>query len=127
MNVYDHYGVERQDVDDVVRLLGGTLKVCFLPHESGFWGEYYLAESEDGTSYRLIRNFSDDEWQEEDFKECVWLLEANEAAEPDVLMVLLSGMEEIKFLYRSEVEEGSWMRRYVLVDGKLEMIREVIM
>lgn len=126
MHIYDHYGVVVDgDGERVAQAVGAAINVHFSAHESAFWGEYFLANLEKGR-VRLIPNFHNGEWQEDEYRQYPWLLEVSEVFDPDAIRNGFKNVDEVRFLYRSEVEERKSMRRYELRNGGLCMISEFI-
>jgi hypothetical protein len=77
-NVFDLYGILNADIDTMAYLLEKALKVSFKPHDSDFWGEYYLARNEDWSEqFSLKENFNqmEEDWNEPDFKDYPLTLE----------------------------------------------------
>ncbi|GLS05341.1 hypothetical protein GCM10007860_24920 [Chitiniphilus shinanonensis] len=125
MKIFDLYGIKIQDGKESARLLEDILNVQFQPHQSDFWGDYFIANNENKGNYRLIQNFYAGEWHQENHKECPWLLEINDLESFDFLFSILIKKQEVKFLSRSEIESKKWMRRYLYEDGKFQIIEEV--
>jgi hypothetical protein len=70
-DVFDLYGILDADIDTMASRLTETLKISFEPHDSDFWGEYYLARNEDWSEeFSLKENFNkmEDDWNRPDFK-----------------------------------------------------------
>ena len=79
-DVFDLYGLLGIDIDTAATLLTETLQVSFDPHDSDFWGEYYLAHNEDWTEeISLKENFNkmEDEWNNPEFKDYPLTLEVS--------------------------------------------------
>lgn len=126
MKIFDLYGVQTQSGEVAINLLANKLGLTFECHESDFWGEYFLAESENFGNFRLIQNYHAGEWQQEDFPEYPWLLEANDVKNIGPLMSILTEVEGVRFLFRSEVEAKKWIRRYVYQNGGFILTNEVL-
>ena len=127
MKVYDLYGISLKDGDVACSIISQALKICFNPHVGDFWGEYFLAGLGEIGTYRLVQNFRDGEWEEEEYKGYPWLLEVNGLENSDEIFHLLSKISEAVFLYRSEVESKRWSRRYLYKDGNFLMTHELIL
>lgn len=127
MYIFDHYGIVINDAFTTVQLLTSALGVQFSLHESSFWGEYFRADIDGGGNFRIISNFHDGDWHEEEYQKYPLLLEVNEVLYPDKIMQILIKMEAVNFLYRSEVEEKKWIRRYKYERGNFHMINEKIL
>ncbi|MBB5020696.1 hypothetical protein HNQ59_004021 [Chitinivorax tropicus] len=127
MHIYDYYGIRENDTTVAVRQLALALGIEFSLHESSFWGEYFRADIGGGGCIRIISNFYDGDWHKEEYRQYPLLLEINEIADPDTVMQLILRIEGIDFLYRSEVEEKRWIRRYKYEGEKFLLIDEKIL
>jgi hypothetical protein len=127
MHTFDHYGIKINDAAAMAQKLTPVLGVKFSPHESSFWGEYFLGDIGDVGNIRIISNFYDGDWREEDYREYPLLLEVNEAICPNEIMMVILKIKGIDFLYRSEVEGGEWIRRYKYESGNFHMVGETIL
>ncbi|MBA2285160.1 MAG: hypothetical protein H0W02_06745 [Ktedonobacteraceae bacterium] len=79
-DVFDLYGILDTDIDAVAATLASALEVAFNPHDSSYWGEYYLAHTEDyKEKLSLKENFNkmEEDWNEPEFKDYPLILEAN--------------------------------------------------
>jgi hypothetical protein len=107
--------------------LQNILNICFEEHESSYWGEYNVAQLSETESIRLVYNYIDDDWQEEDFKEYPLLLEFNRINEHEkILDILYENLSYISLLYMDEIESKVSSRRYVLEDGKFKLVYEYL-
>lgn len=126
MHIFDHYGIEINDAIAMAQKLTSVLGIKFSPHESSFWGEYFLGDIEGAGNIRIISNFHDGDWHEEDYMKYPLLLEVNEVTYPNEIMNIISKIKGVDFLYRSEVEGGKWIRRYKYEDGNFHKVGENI-
>lgn len=125
MNRYLKFGISINDTKLVTKDLQNLLHICFEEHESSYWGEYHVAQLSETESIRLIDNFIDDDWQEEEFKEYPLLLELNRVNEPEKLLHLLcENLPYISLLYLDEIDAKVSSRRYVLENGNFKLIHE---
>ena len=122
MKTYDLYGIDETDGETTRHLVTELLKIDFQLHESSYWGEYFRSKWE-GNSYRIISNFHDGVWQEEDHKNFTWLLEVNDVEHPHAIFdAVATAASSIVFLHRTEVEEKISSCRYVYRDGEFHAI-----
>jgi hypothetical protein len=77
-DVVDLYGLLNLDIDTAATILAEMLNASFEPHDSDFWGEYYLARNEDWSeNFSLKENFNkmEDDWNEPAFQNYPLILE----------------------------------------------------
>jgi hypothetical protein len=121
MKTFDLFGLVSVDIADEVGALGIVLGLNFERHESGFWGDYFRADTSHGGSARLIENFDGESWRESDFQQFPWLLELNNIAHPNsTLETLLGSSIELFPISRTEVGENKarkfvWMEKQFIL------------
>jgi hypothetical protein len=79
-DVFDIYGLAERDIDAEALALSQSLSLSFQPHESSFWGDYYLARSADWKEQiRLLENFNDmkNAWNKPEFQKYPLILEVS--------------------------------------------------
>jgi hypothetical protein len=79
-DVADLYGLTVRDIERVGRTLSRVLELSFQPHESTFWGDYYLAHSSDWKEQlRLLDNFNQltGAWNKPEFQKYPLILEVS--------------------------------------------------
>ncbi len=79
-DVFDIYGFLERDIDVEMRVLSDALEVSFVPHESTFLGDYYLARSDDWKEQlRLKENYNqiENDWSRPEFQKYPLLLEVS--------------------------------------------------
>ncbi|MNH63634.1 hypothetical protein D3C73_156030 [compost metagenome] len=57
MNKYDYYGVSYDNEENMILKLSEILGVVFIPHDSSFWGDYFLAKIDGKAECRLFQKF----------------------------------------------------------------------
>lgn len=128
MGKYIKLGVPFDDIDLVTEDIQKLLQLTFTYHESGYWGIYNSAQISESESIRILYNFVDDDWQEEDHKDCLILIELNQLTELEKMMKFLC--ENLSYLvpiHFSEVEYGKFSRTYTFEeDGSLKLVHEYI-
>ncbi|MFW5436753.1 hypothetical protein [Paenibacillus apiarius] len=124
-NRYLKFGISIDDMELVTKDLQNLLNICFEEHESSYWGEYNVAQLSETESIKLVYNYIDDDWQEEEFKEYPLLLELNRITEPEKMLYLLcENLSYIFLLYMDEIDAKVSSRRYVLENGKFKLVYE---
>lgn len=124
-NRYLKFGISIDDMELVSKDLQNLLNICFEEHESSYWGEYNVAQLSETESIRLVYNYIDDDWQEEDFKEYPLLLELNRTSEPEkMISFLCENLSYIFLLYMDEIDAKVSSRRYVIENGKFILVYE---
>ncbi|MBJ6351290.1 MULTISPECIES: hypothetical protein [unclassified Acinetobacter] len=128
MEKYDYYGVSYDNEENMILKLSEILGVVFIPHDSSFWGDYFLAKIDGKAECRLFQNFNpcEDEWNYPDHKHVEWILEVDGICEIDNIFnkLLNEANSNVFLLYRSEVEALNYSRRYKFKDGNFKLIRE---
>lgn len=105
MSKFIKLGVLCDDISSVTEEIQKLLQISFSEHESSYWGIYNLAKISESENIRILYNFVDDDWQEEDYKDCSLLIELNQLNEPEKLMkILCENLSYIVPLYMREVE-----------------------
>ncbi len=104
MTTYDIYGVESGDLEEVRIAIESILGIKFAPHESSFWGDYFLGIHGE-EEYKIIKNMepiSDDPFYEPFPKNGILLYidKTNRADELETL--LLTGIPGLRLLHRTE-------------------------
>lgn len=122
--IYEKFGIETESLDVVKNDLEEILKIKFDEHESSYWDVYYLAKLGEETNLKIVKNFVDDDWQEEDHKDCPLLLEINKSKEEIFDLLLGSSLPYLKHLYRSEIEPKKTSKKYKIVNGEFVLISE---
>lgn len=123
MKIFDFYGMAFTDGDDALRLVADVFQVKFETRESSYWGEYYCASVGDFGGFRIIRNFFDGEWREEDHKNFAWLLEVNDVEnQNDIFKRIIDFSAQIFFLHRSEVETKKSIKKFEYRDGNFILV-----
>ena len=80
-DIFDLYGITDTDIDTAAQILPEALGIAFEPHDSSFWGEYYLARRGDYGDYEeefiLMDNYNqmEEDWNEHAFQQYPLLLE----------------------------------------------------
>ncbi|MFX3633291.1 MAG: hypothetical protein ACE3L7_30520 [Candidatus Pristimantibacillus sp.] len=125
MNRYLKFGISIDDMKLVTNDLQNLLNICLEEHESSYWGEYNVAQLSETESIRLVYNYIDDDWQEEEFKEYPLLLELNRINEPEKMVYFLcEHLSYIFLLYMDEIDAKVSSRRYVLENGNFKLVYE---
>jgi hypothetical protein len=81
---FDRYGVRQADLHEAARHVSGALACRFVLREDPFWGEYYLAHSDDWREQiRLKENFHSDtnQWNAPTYREYPLVLEVSGATD----------------------------------------------
>ena len=79
-DIFDLYGIPGTDMDTAAQLLPGVLGLPLEPHESSYWGDYYLARSENRKEKFTLKenyNLMEEDWNRSDFKQYPLLLEVS--------------------------------------------------
>lgn len=79
-DIADLYGLSGRDIDKGAHVLSRTLALSFQPHESTFWGDYYLARNSDWSEQlRLLENFNQttNAWNKPEFQKYPLILEVS--------------------------------------------------
>ncbi|MCM3784953.1 hypothetical protein M3231_18445 [Neobacillus mesonae] len=125
INKYMKIGILNSDMDEVTKDLQDILNLHFEEHESSYWGDYHVANISEKEKIRLVYNYVDEDWQEEDYKEFLLLLELNRLEEPEKIMKLLcERLTYLKPLYMQEVEARVSTKKYIYQNGGFILVDE---
>ena len=75
--VFDLYGITNTDIDTAAQILPDAIGMPFEPHDSSYWGEYYLARTENRKEKFTLKenyNLMEEDWNEPDFQQYPLLL-----------------------------------------------------
>jgi hypothetical protein len=125
MNIFDAYGLRVNDLELARALIEDVIGHMEL-HESSYVGEYYVLTTSDEENYILQPNFRDDDWAEENYKYCGYLLYVNESPKRDEIREkLLSRYEDIiEFIRRVIYTKNGVRSEYKYTDGKDILVSE---
>ncbi|WP_202745462.1 hypothetical protein [Acinetobacter pittii] len=130
MKKFDFYGVNYNNEEDMISDLSEILGVVFVPHDSSFWGDYFLAKIDEKGKCKIFQNFNpcENEWNYPDYQHAEWILEINGTEKMDYFFnkLLVDANPNVFFLYRSEVEALNYIREYEFKDGSFKMINETL-
>ena len=104
--IYDLYSVPSHNLELGVQIVNELLGVAMVARDSSYSGEYYHLREADGGELTLSANFDarENEWAEEEHKDCPLLLYVNESPRADhIRLVLENG--GVRFLKREVLEE----------------------
>jgi hypothetical protein len=79
-DIFDLYGITDTDIDTAAQILPVALGLPFEPHDSSYWGEYYVTRSENREEkFTLKENYNqmEEDWNEPAFKQYPLLLEVS--------------------------------------------------
>jgi len=124
MHIYDIYGSYAEEGSLITDSLENMFGVKFSSHESEHFGEYFLAQTSKGGFFKILRNLSGEEWHEEEYKNFPWIIRTGEFFDADMVFHKMKAFKNITFLYRSEVKEKEWMRRYKYTGEMFELLDE---
>ncbi|WP_338780319.1 hypothetical protein [Metabacillus sp. FJAT-52054] len=124
IKTYETFGVTNDHIDQVKIHIGQLLNVEFELHESDYLGMYYLARLPDSMNIKILQNFADGDWQEEDHMDCPLLIEINRSSSAIFEKLYSSSLPYLKHLYRTEIESKQYARKFKIQNGKLILLSE---
>ena len=125
MNRYDYYAVSGQSLSRAASLLSEALGVPFSKHENDGEGEYYLAQLTPLSNFKLTLNSFGNTFREPGFEKYPYILQSNRVADADAVRAKLREIAQgIIFIRRAEVEAREYVRNYLEINGKLELVSE---
>lgn len=124
MKIFDVYGSKTGNIDKNIEEVFNSLQIKLKLHESSYSGEYLRAEIPSGGNIKLIPNFHEGDWHEEDYKEYLWILEINNVKTHKEIEEKLSSSTIFEFLFRVEIESKKWIKRYTYINGLLTKVSE---
>jgi hypothetical protein len=121
MKVFDLYGLAIKDGGEAARFVTRQLGIELHPRVSSYcWGDYLTSGLDD--EFRVMPNFLDGDWTQEEFQHCTWLLEVNDNADADGILARLTRLDGVAFIHRTEMEVGMWVKKYAYRNGQFELI-----
>lgn len=89
---YMIYGLPAQPFEDLLHRLNSVFGIELVAHESTYRGVYYRSGPTGREHFLLQPNYLDreDEWIDEEHKECPLLLYVNETTRPDEITQVLT-------------------------------------
>lgn len=122
---YIKIGITLDDIDKVTNDLEKLLEINFTKHESSYWGIYNLAKLSEFENIKLGYNYVDDDWREEDHKDCLLILELNNLQFPEKMMELIC--ENLSYsvpLYIKVIDPDLSTKKYNIENGQLKLVYE---
>lgn len=108
------------DILHVKNILEKLLNVEFIEHESSFWGIYYMSKEIDGIEdIEIKNNYVDEEWQEDEFKDCPIIIYLNGVqSDVETLNFILKKLDKsVKAVFISDVQ-NEYCKKYSYLDGE---------
>lgn len=125
MEKYVKIGIKQDDIDKVTNDVEALLKVRFTKHESSYWGLYNLVQLSESEEIKLGYNYVDDDWREEDYKDCPLILELNNLQQPEEMVdVLCNNLSYVIPLYMRVINPGVSLRNYIFENGFTKLVFE---
>lgn len=118
-------GVKTNNIDEVTNDLEELLQIKFTKHESSYWGIYNLAMISKSADIKLGYNYVDEDWREEENKDCPLLLELNNLQQSEETMnVICRKLPYIIPLTITVIEPNISSRKYKFIDGEAKLVYE---
>lgn len=118
-------GVKTNNIDEVTNDLEELLQIKFTKHESSYWGIYNLAMISKSADIKLGYNYVDEDWREEEHKDCPLLLELNNLQQSEETMnVICRKLPYIIPLTITVIEPNISSRKYKFIDGEAKLVYE---
>lgn len=125
MEKYVKIGIKQDDIDKVTNDVEALLNVRFTKHESSYWGIYNLVLLSESEEIKLGYNYVDDDWREEDYKDCPLILELNNLQQPEEIVdVLCNNLSYVTPLYMRVINPGVSLRNYIFENGFTKLVFE---
>lgn len=122
MKVSDLYGFQCDDIDQIRSVIESGLGISMEPRESSYrCGDYFLCVNAAGQRLALQQNFDEEnqEWAEDDFKDCYVLLYVDSSGETTALReLLLSKIPAARLLRRKVLTDDNEYLSIDIIDGK---------
>ncbi|MFS0881805.1 hypothetical protein [Metabacillus niabensis] len=118
-------GVKTNNIDEVTNDLEELLQIKFTKHESSYWGIYNLAMISNSADIKLGYNYVDEDWREEEHKDCPLLLELNNLQQSEETMnVICRKLPYVIPLTITVIEPNISSRKYKFIDGEAKLVYE---
>jgi len=118
-------GVKTNNIDEVTNDLEELLQIKFTKHESSYWGIYNLAKISKSADIKLGYNYVDEDWREEEHKDCPLLLELNNLQQSEETMnVICRKLPYVIPLTITVIEPDISLRKYKFIDGEVKLVYE---
>lgn len=118
-------GVKTNNIDEVTNDLEELLQIKFTKHESSYWGIYNLAKISKSSDIKLGYNYVDEDWREEEHKDCPLLVELNNLQQSEETMnVICRKLPYIIPLTITVIEPDISSRKYKFIDGEAKLVYE---
>ncbi|MDQ0227321.1 hypothetical protein [Metabacillus niabensis] len=118
-------GVKTNNIDEVTNDLEELLQIKFTIHESSYWGIYNLAKISKSSDIKLGYNYVDEDWREEEHKDCPLLVELNNLQQSEETMnVICRKLPYIIPLTITVIEPNISSRKYKFIDGEAKLVYE---
>ncbi|MGN7942141.1 hypothetical protein [Virgibacillus sp. 6R] len=125
MEKYVKIGIKQDDIDKVTNDVEALLNVRFTKHESSYWGLYNLVQLSESEEIKLGYNYVDDDWREEDYKDCPLILELNNLQQPEEIVDLLcDNLPYAIPLYMRVITPGVSLKKYIFENGHTKLVYE---
>ncbi|PAD66435.1 hypothetical protein CHH83_24045 [Bacillus sp. 7586-K] len=128
MKKYVKIGIKIDDLDRVTNDLEELLGVNFTKHESSYWGLYNLVHLSESENIKIGYNFVDDDWREEDYKDCPLILELNNLKQPEEMVdIVCNNLSYVIPLYMRVINPGVSFKDYIFENGYTKLVYEHFM
>jgi len=125
MEKYVKIGMKQDDIEKVTNDVEALLNVRFTKYESSYWGIYNLVHLSESEEIKLGYNYVDDDWREEEYKDCPLILELNNLQQPEEMVNLLCDKLSYAIpLYMRVITPGVSLKKYIFDNGQTKLVFE---
>lgn len=122
-NIYITIGILNDDIKLTKDILESLFSTSFEEHESDYWGEYIITKLSTSEEIKVGYNYIDDDWREEDYKQCPLLIELINPQNPEeITKCICDNFRDAIPIRMMEIEPNSYVKNYIFKDGKFCMI-----
>ena len=126
-SIYITIGILNDDIEltkDILESLFST-STSFEEHESDYWGEYIITKLSTSEEIKVGYNYIDDDWREEDYKQCPLLIELINPQNPEeITKCICDNFRNAIPIRMRKIEPNSYVKNYIFKYGKFCVISE---
>lgn len=109
-------------VKDILENLFGT---SFEEHDSDYRGEYIITKLPTSEEIKVGLNYIDDDWREEDYKQCPLFIELINPQNPEeITKCICDNVRNPIPIRMREFEPNSYVKNYIFNNGKFCLTSE---
>lgn len=126
MSVHDIYSCQNTSLNECGVLLEAAIGVKLTPHSSEHFGDYLQAVLPGGEEVRIVQNNCENQWQEEDLRECNVLVKISDLESVDRAVEFEKKLQlNFTLVIRTEVVPRQSLRRHKFIEGRVVLLQDI--